>query len=159
MKTPRALLAGMIGALAMSAAMLVIRQFGVSINLEALLGSTIVDGSSNVSPFLVGLFIHVLIGAVVACVYAFCFEVVRTSGPLMGGGLGLAHGLMAGLFMSGIPAMNPFPGSVSGPGPFLSHLKYGPLFFLLVHFIYGVTVALVYGPPVHRPELTPKPVI
>lgn len=158
MKSTRAPIAGIAGALAMSAAMFIMRQFGVGINIENLLGS-LLDGRTNLPPFVIGLVMHVLIGAVVAYVYAFCFEVVQTSGVLMGGGLGLAHGLVAGLFMSGIPAMNPLSGSMSGPGAFLSHFRYGPLFFLLAHVVYGATVALVYGPPIHRPELHIKPVV
>lgn len=157
MKIIRGLFAGIAGAIAMSAVMFLIREQGINVNLEALLGSLFVP-SSNISPWMFGFILHLCIGAVMALLYSVAFEVVHISGPLMGGGLGIAHGLMAGLFMSGIPAMNPVIADFSSPGPFLSNLKFGPILFLLVHFIYGAVVGLVYGPPLHRPELTPKQV-
>lgn len=155
MKALRALLAGILGAIAMSATMFLIRQLGEDVSLEVLLGSLF--GNSIALPqWLTGFILHLVIGAVVALLYAIVFEIVESSGPLTGGGLGLAHGLMAGLFMSGINAMNPLSLGTSAPGPFLMHMKLGPVIFLLVHFIYGVTVGLAYGPPLHKPRLTPR---
>jgi hypothetical protein len=157
MKLFRAMLAGVAGALAMSGTMLLIRQFGINVSLEALLGSLLKD-ELGLSIWMTGLMLHLFIGVVVALLYAFVFEVLETWGPLLGGGLGLAHGLMAGLFMSAIPAMNPVVPNAQAPGAFLAHIQYGPVIFLLLHFIFGAVVGLVYGPPLHKPHLLPRQV-
>jgi hypothetical protein len=151
MKILRAITGGILGALAMSLAMFLMRSFGIHLSLEALLGSMIPQ-NEFVSTQVGGFVLHLLIGAVVALVYAFVFEVaVQRSGALMGGGLGLAHGLLAGLFMSGIQAMNPLdPNVASAPGPFLSHMTLGPLVFLMLHCLYGIVVGVVYGHTVQK---------
>jgi hypothetical protein len=158
MKALRALLAGIVGALAMSAAMFLIRELGENISLEVLLGSTL-TGVTSLPPWLSGFILHLVIGGLMGLVYAITFEIVESSGPMTGGGLGLAHGLIAGLFMSSITAMNPLSLGFSSPGPFLTHMSFGPAIFLVVHFIYGVTVGLVYGRPLHRPQLRPRHIV
>ena len=153
MKSLHALVAGIAGALVMSGAMFLLRQSGIDVSFEALLGSMF---ATSLSPWVTGFLIHLVVGAVMGFVYAFAFETVQKSGVMMGGGLGLAHGLMAGLFMSGLPAMNPIAPNGSAPGPFLNHLFLGPLVFLLLHLLYGAVVGLVYGAPVHKPHLLPR---
>jgi hypothetical protein len=157
MKVFRALLAGIAGALAMSGTMFLIRQFGINVSLEMLLGSLLED-QTGLSIWMSGFILHLAIGVVIALLYAFVFEVLETWGPLLGGGLGLAHGLMAGLFMSAISAMNPVVPNVHAPGAFLAHVQYGPIIFLVLHLLFGATVGLVYGPPLHKPHLLPKQV-
>jgi hypothetical protein len=157
MKVMRAFLAGLTGALAMSLAMFLMRSLGFGISLEALLGS-IFDSTTGLSAWTSGFLFHLGIGTVMGILYALAFEAGGRAGPAMGGGLGLAHGLAAGMLMSGIPAMNPItPSAAAGaPGPFLANVEYGPILFLAVHFIYGLTVGVVYGRPVARTALTPK---
>lgn len=151
MKVMRAIAAGIAGALAMSLAMLLMRNFGINVSLEALLGS-VLPRTELVPVWLAGFLLHLLIGACVALAYAFVFEyAVQRSGVLVGAGMGLAHGLMAGLFMSSIRAMNPLDlGMTSAPGAFLSNLTLGPLVFLALHCIYGIVVGLVYGHPLQK---------
>jgi hypothetical protein len=153
-KVSRAIFSGILGALAMSLTMLLMRNFGINVSLEALLGS-LLPTNNIASAWLGGFALHLLIGGVVGLVYAFVFEVaVQRSGPVLGMGLGLAHGLMAGLFMSGIRAMNPLDlNMVSAPGAFLMNLRLGPLVFLSLHCIYGLVVGVAYGPPVQKPHL------
>jgi hypothetical protein len=96
-----------------------------------------------------------MIGGFAGLVYAFVFEAaVQRSGPVIGAGMGLAHGMLAGLFMSAIPAMNPLdPMTTSAPGAFLSHLTFGPLIFLLLHCLYGAVVGTLYGVPLQKPQV------
>ena len=83
MKALRALLAGILGAIAMSATMFLIRQLGEDVSLEVLLGSLF--GNSIALPqWLTGFILHVVIGAVVGLLYAIVFEIVESSGPLTG---------------------------------------------------------------------------
>jgi hypothetical protein len=156
MKVMRAFAAGLTGALVMSLAMFLMRAFGFGISLEALLGSMF-DSGGAISLWMSGFLLHLGIGTVMGIVYALAFEASARAGALMGGGLGLAHGLAAGLLMSGIPAMNPVIQSAAGaPGPFLTNIDWGPVLFLAVHFIYGLTVGTVYGRTVARTALAPK---
>jgi len=97
MKVVTALIAGVLGALSMTVAMLFLRLFGVNVSLEALLGS-IFGQSIPLPPFAAGLLLHLLVGAVVGLGYAGVFEfAIQRAGVLAGAGLGLCHGLMAGL--------------------------------------------------------------
>ena len=154
MKVVSALIAGVCGSLAMSAAMLCLRLLGVNVSLEALLGSMFANSIPG-SPFLIGFLIHVTVGALVGLGYAAIFEfAIQRAGVLAGAGLGLSHGLMTGLVMSGIPAMNPL-GSAgqAGPGVFLQNLEFGPLLFIALHVPYGAVAGAAYGHPLQSPHL------
>jgi hypothetical protein len=153
-----AILAGLAGAAVMSAIMAFVRWLGINISLEELLGSMFQSDSPR-RAWQMGFALHLVIGAVMGIVYAVAFEyAVQRSGWLVGSGFGIGHGLMAGLFMSAIPAMTPLiPGSYDAPGPFLSNIHFGALIFLLLHAAYGATVGLIYH-PVQRPHLQTKPV-
>lgn len=159
MRTVRSLIAGLIGALAMSLAMFLMRSLGFRINLEALLGS-IFESNNNLTTWTLGFLIHLGFGAFVGVLYGLAFEAVGRAGPLVGAGLGLANGLAAGMLMTSIPAMNPFGGiaGAEAPGAFLTNVAHGPLLFLAAHVVYGLTVGTVYGKPATRPYLSPKEV-
>jgi hypothetical protein len=153
-KTLRAVIAGVLGALTMSLAMFLLRLGGMDVNLEAILGS-LFRTPAGVNPWAVGFAMHLTIGALVGIGYAALFEAaVQRSGPLVGAGLGLSHGLLAGLVMSGIPAMNPFGlGTHLAPGAFLQNLHLGPILFILLHCLFGAVVGMAYGPPLQKPHL------
>jgi hypothetical protein len=154
MKVIRSISAGIAGALAMSLAMFLMRISGINVSLENLLGSML-PSNEIASVWLGGFVLHLIVGGIAGLVYAFVFEVaLQRSGPVIGAGMGLAHGMLAGLFMSAIPAMNPLdPGITSAPGAFLSHMTLGPLVFLLLHCIFGAVVGTVYGPPLQKPHV------
>ena len=154
MKVVTALIAGVLGALAMTLAMLCLRAFGVNVSLEALLGS-IFGQAIPLPPFAAGLVLHLLVGAVVGLGYAGVFEfAIQRAGALAGAGLGLCHGLMAGLVMSGIPAMNPLTGpNHVAPGAFLQNIEFGPVLFIALHILYGAVAGSVYGAPLQKPHL------
>ena len=154
MKTVRAAFAGLLGALAMSLAMFLLRLYGVNVNLEALLG-TLMEPVGGLSPWTMGFLIHLAVGIVAGIGYGALFEVaVQKAGPVVGAGLGLSHGLLSGLIMSGISAMNPLAlGSQAAPGPFLQNLTLGPFVFLLLHVLYGAIVGTTYGTPIQKPHL------
>jgi hypothetical protein len=153
MKIVRAVVAGVLGALAMSLAMFLLRLAGINVNLEGLLGS-LVEPPAGLSHWIVGFLIHLAVGGMAGIVYAGVFELaVQRSGILVGAGLGLCHGLLAGLMMSGIPAMNPLAlGAQTAPGAFLQNLSFGPFVFLLLHVLFGVVTGVAYGPPVEKPH-------
>jgi len=154
MKLTRALLAGAVGAIAMSLASIIVRLAGIPVNLESLLGS-LLDTRSPAAQWAIGFLLHLLIGACTGIGYAVVFEwAVQRSGAMVGAGLGLCHGLMAGLLMSSIPAMNPLgTARFTAPGPFLQNLSFGPIMFVLLHCLYGACVGLVYGPTIQHEHL------
>jgi hypothetical protein len=154
MRTTRALLAGLIGALAMSIAMLLMRLLGFHIDLEALLGSIVVSGSYPLT-WGIGFVIHLAFGALLGIFYAVAFEAVGHAGTLMGAGLGLANGLLAGMLMTSIPAMSPIGGVAHAgePGAFLTNVHLGPVLFLVAHVVYGSVVGIAYGRAVSKPRL------
>jgi hypothetical protein len=155
MKLTRAVLAGIGGAIVMSLAMLILRLAGLRVGLEYLLGSTVTTRGGS-EQWIIGLLIHLAIGAFAGLAYAVVFEwAVQRSGPWVGAGLGLCHGLFAGLLMSSIPAMNPLELSirVGSPGPFLDNLPLGPFIFVLLHILFGVCVGVLYGPTVQHEHL------
>jgi hypothetical protein len=157
MRTTRAMLAGLIGALAMSVAMFLMRLIGFHINLEALLG-TMFASNGYLTTWVIGFLIHLVFGMLLGLFYGVAFEAVGRAGALMGAGLGLANGLLAGMLMTSIPAMSPITGEPTGgePGAFLMNVHYGPVLFLLVHVVYGSVVGIAYGRTVSQPRLVTK---
>lgn len=135
----------------MTLLMVLARLAGLNINFPNLLGSTLV-AEPGMLRWLTGFALHLTIGAVAGLVYAAGFEYgLQRSGALAGAGFGIAHALMAGLFMSAIPAMNPLiPDTLSAPGVFLDSVRFGPVVFILLHIAYGVVMGEVYGPTVQH---------
>ena len=159
MRTKHAMLAGLIGACAMSLAMFLMRAVGFNIDLEALLGS-VVASNHSLSPWTIGFLIHLAFGMILGVLYGVAFEAVGRAGPMMGTGLGLANGLLAGMMMTSIPAMSPFGGAGGGggTGAFLAHVHYGPVLFLAAHAVYGLVVGSAYGRTIPHTSLVHKEV-
>lgn len=163
MRTRRAMFAGLAGALAMSASMAVLRVAGVHTDLEGILGSLVLP-NAGAGRWLVGFLVHLALGAVVACLYAACFEfAVQRAGKWVGAGIGLSHGLLAGLCMSGIAEMNPLIVSVhSSTGAFFQNISpavvAGPMLFMLLHVLFGVVVGAVYGETLEKTHVLSEPV-
>lgn len=159
MKSGRALVAGLAAALAMSAAMALLRVAGIRIDLESMLGSLVIPAAGEMR-WTAGFALHLALGALIAWFYAAGFEfAVQRAGILVGSGLGLSHGLLVGLFTSGIADMSPFVSTLhSPPGPFFvhaaSHALVGPLAFMLLHVLYGAIVGWLYGDPLQKPNAT-----
>jgi len=153
MKFLQAMIAGVVGALVMSGVMLLLRMAGLNISLEALLGS-MVSQYVSAPVFLIGFLIHLCVGAVAAIVYAGIFEfAIQRAGVLAGAGIGLCHGLLTGLVMSAIPAMNPLTQYSSAPGAFLQNVEFGPILFIALHIIFGAVTGAVYGETLQKPHL------
>jgi hypothetical protein len=135
----------------MSLAMFVMRVCGLHVSLEEVLGSLV----PALPTFAAGFVLHVAVGISAAVVYAAMFEfALQTAGPLPGAGIGLSHGLLAGLCMSVIPAMNSLSYyDTAVPGAFLQNVPFGPVLFMGLHVLFGAVVGTVYGRPVtcHAP--------
>ena len=153
MKTGRAFVAGMLGAVAMSAILWIARNWmGIPAHMEMMLGTMVVREAA-LTAWLVGFGIHVLIGGVLALVYAWAFEhITHRAGVLIGVGFGLIHAVIAGLGNTMIPAIHPMiPERMPAPGAFMSSLgTIGIIAEFALHAVYGAIVGGLYGPVVRE---------
>lgn len=150
MKAGKAFAAGIIGAAVMSVLMWVARIMGMQANLEMILGTMITDPGS--SAWMIGFVIHLMMGGIFGLIYGWIFEhLTHRSGWLLGGGIGLVHAVVAGIFMGMVPLIHPrMPSPVVPPGAFMSHLgMMGPVAVFMLHFVFGAIVGGMYGTVVH----------
>jgi hypothetical protein len=153
MKTGRAFVAGMLGAVVMSAILWIARNWmGIPAHMETMLGTMVVREAA-LTAWLVGFGIHVLIGGVLALVYAWAFEhITHRAGVLVGVGFGLIHAVIAGLGNTMIPAIHPMiPERMPAPGAFMANLgTIGIVAEFALHVVYGAIVGGLYGPVVRE---------
>jgi hypothetical protein len=151
MKTGRAIVAGLVGGLAMTLFAWLVRQTGLQMNAEMMLGS-MASSSPGPTTWLIGFVIHLVISALIALIYAWGFErVTHRAGLVVGLGFGVIHVVIAGIVMAMIPAIHPMiPESMPAPGAFMASM--GGTFvvlFVIEHLLYGATVGAMYGPVEH----------
>jgi len=112
---------------------------------------------------------HLAMGSIIACFYAACFYAacfefaMQKAGTVAGAGIGLSHGLLAGLCMSGIAEMNPVSDTVhSSAGAFFQNISpvvvVGPILFMLLHVLFGAVVGALYGDPVQKTAVLTDPI-
>lgn len=155
MKNDRALAGGLLGAIAMSVCLSLLRLAGLPVNLELLLGSAL-GAIPSLATWFVGFAIHLLFGCLFGVVYGWLFERVLHRARVYGGVLlGSVHAIAAGLFLGAIPLfharvpeLDPAPGAF-----FLAAGPAGPLALLGVHLVFGAIVGAIYGRTV--PESRP----
>lgn len=161
-----ALLAGLVGSIAMTAMMQAAAAMGMTRmpSMPLIQGSMITGDSSKARR--IGLVTHVLVmGTVVfGLIYAALFVVLDDAGALTGSLIGLVHGVVAGIAMAGMGTMHPrmYAPASSGQQPVATETagqvrllepglfakNYGlmtPMGLVIGHLIYGFVVALVYG--------------
>jgi hypothetical protein len=149
-----ALLAGLAGTVAMTAAMVMGRAMGMTSMDIALISGGMMTGDERRARML-GMVIHfVVMGTVVfGLVYAAVFHWMDSAGWLVGLVVGLIHGVVVGAMA--MPMMGAVHPRMRGDGagfrldaPGFMGMGYGkgtPMGLLLGHVIYGVVVALVYA--------------
>jgi hypothetical protein len=151
MKTGRAIVAGLVGGLAMTLFAWLVRQTGLQMNAEMMLGS-MVSSSPGPTAWLIGFVIHLVISALIALIYAWGFErVTHRAGAVVGLGFAVIHVIIAGMVMAMIPAIHPMiPEQMPAPGAFMANM--GGTFvalFVIEHLLYGAIVGAMYGPVEH----------
>ena len=149
MKVGKALIAGIVGGVAMTLLAWLVRQMGIDMNAEMMLGTMV--SSPGAAAWLIGFAMHLMISAVIALAYAWGFErVTHRAGVVVGLGFAVIHIIIAGMVMGMIPAMHPMiPEQMPAPGAFMA--KMGATFvalFVIEHLIYGAIVGAMYGPVV-----------
>ena len=149
MKVGKAVSAGLAGGGAMTALAWLVRQMGIDMNAEMMLGTMV--SSPGTAAWLIGFAMHMMLSAVIALIYAWGFErVTHRAGVVVGLGFAVIHVIIAGMVMGMIPAMHPMiPEQMPAPGAFMANM--GATFaalFVIEHLIYGAIVGGIYGPAV-----------
>lgn len=161
-KRPTAIVAGMIGAVLMTATLSLARGVGVTtLDLPMLLGALLTHEVSSLT-WLLGLGMHLGIGAVIALGYAVFFECVGAAGPTRGMAVAISHTLIAGVMLAVLPWINrDIPQLMAAPG-FMGAASgwFTPFLFVGVHLLYGSIVGGVYRaspvPVRHYARLKPR---
>ena len=150
----KAFKAGMFGAAVMTVLMVIARTLEVTtLNIEMALGSMLTQQIST-SSWMLGLVMHLIVGGLLAQLYAFGFEVLtKRASAWIGAGFSLVHTAIAGGVMAMLGSIHPLMmnGQLLAPGPFA--INYGTLTaaaFVALHLIYGACVGSLYS---MRPEV------
>jgi hypothetical protein len=148
LKIGRAMIAGLIGTVAMTALMVMAPMMGLpKMDIAAMLGSMLAGDQAAPGSFawLAGLVMHLMIGTVALSTgYALTNRYLLTSTPL---GKGLIYSALVWL-MAQVVVM-----PMMGAGLFSSHLPQGVMMAggsLMGHLVYGAVLGLIYGS--QRPE-------
>jgi len=149
MKVGKALIAGIVGGVAMTLLAWLARQMGIGMNAEMMLG-TMVSSPGNAA-WLIGFAMHMMLSVAIAFIYAWGFEhVTHRAGVVVGLGFAVIHVIIGGMVMGIIPAMHPMiPEQMPAPGAFMANM--GTTFvalFVIEHLMFGAIVGAMYGPVV-----------
>jgi hypothetical protein len=147
MRPGRAILFGILGALAITIITAIVRAFGVPISIELLLG-TLVGLMPGGAAFGVGLLIHLAIGGLFGLLYGYLFERVWDHGGAPTGMLlASLHALLIGIAIGLTPQFHPLvPEVLPDPGPYFSGLgTVAVVTFFVAHLVYGAIVGAGYG--------------
>jgi hypothetical protein len=157
MKTGRAIVAGLTGGIAMTILGFVVRQMGIDMNAEMMLGTMFVS-SPGTAAWIAGLMFHLVLSAIIALIYAWGFEhVTYRAGVVVGLGFAVVHMIVGGIVMGMIPPVHPMiPEMMMAPGAFMSGMgAMGVGLFVLEHLMYGAIVGGMYGTVLHPSATRP----
>lgn len=148
MKPGRAVVFGIAGALAMSLVSFILRAVGVPVQIEMMLG-TLTGMMPGTSAFLLGLGMHLTIGALFGLLYGYMFERVwNHGGAFMGMITTIPHSLLIGMLVGFTPQFHPLvPEVLAEPGPYFARIGgwAAALSFFGLHLLYGAIVGGGYG--------------
>jgi hypothetical protein len=148
---------GFVGTVVLTGVMVFAQLVGwTRMDLPMMLGTMLTPSIDRAR--VIGAFLHLAAGQVFALLYALAFWKLDRSGALIGGALGLVHGLGAlTLIIPLLPGIHPRMSSErSGPEvdamlepPGLFALNFGvttPVVTLVAHVLFGVTLGLLLSP-------------
>jgi hypothetical protein len=147
MRASRAILYGVLGAGAISAASVILRTIGVPIRLELILG-TAFGMHPGPTAFALGLAMHLAIGGAFGLLYGWLFDIVWLHGGAFTGRiLGTLHAALVGMAVGLTPQFHPLiPEVLSDPGPFFANAgTAGVISFFAMHILFGAIVGAGYG--------------
>jgi hypothetical protein len=147
MRAGRAILFGVLGALAITVITAIARALGIPISIEILLG-TLWGIMPSGTAFGIGLLMHLTIGGLFGLLYGYLFERVWDHGGAPTGMLlACAHALLIGIAIGMTPQFHPLvPETLRDPGPYFANLGIpGVVTFFVAHIVYGAIVGAGYG--------------
>lgn len=157
MRAGLAFWAGVIAAAVMALGLWIARAVGVTeFNLGHFWGSMITGTTTSGSQIL-GFIITLILGGLIALLYAAVFEAIGRSSWGWGLLLGVVHLIIGGLVLGWISAVHPsIPEVIRDPGYYTAN--FGPdsvAGFGLLHLIFGAIVGGIYN-PVHKKLTVPS---
>lgn len=147
MHVARAMTLGFIGAAGISVASALVRAVGIPIQLELILG-TFAGAEPSATTFMLGLAIHLGMGALFGVLYGWLFERVwHHGGAGTGMILGTIHAALIGILIGLMPRLHPLiPELIPDPGPYFANAgAVGVIAFFVIHVLYGAFVGAGYG--------------
>lgn len=144
-----AALAGFMGAIILTLLMYLLKLGGQSLDIPYLIGTYFFDISKRTEVYVVGITLHLLIGAVWGLLYVILITAMAfTPNWPIGMLWGLAHGIFVGSMMGILAENHPAIGSGKAiPDPGIMGQLWGtyiPYYVLGLHIIYGACTLAMY---------------
>lgn len=144
-----AALAGLIGAIILTALIYLLRLFSQDLDIPYLIGTRFVGTENKSQIYVIGILLHLLVGAGWGVLYVILLTAMVVTPNWPAGILwGLAHGIFVGSMMGIIADTHPYMGEdkpIKSPG--ILGNKWGaaiPYWVLILHIIYGASTLLIY---------------
>jgi hypothetical protein len=144
-----AALAGLVGAIVLTLLLYLLKLFGQDLDIPYLIGSLFVDINKRAQVYVVGILIHLLVGAGWGVLYVILLTAMVVTPNWPAGILwGFAHGIFVGSMMGIIADTHPYIGEnnpIKSPGILAE--KWGtlmPYWILGLHIVFGVCTLLIY---------------
>jgi len=157
MRAGLAFWAGVIGAAVMVLGMWITRAAGgTGFNFGYWWGSMI-TGTTTTGTWILGFIITLILGGLIALIYAAAFEALGQSSWGLGVIGGVLHLVVAGLVLEWISLAHPaIPQVIPNPGYFTANYGVGSVIsFGILHLIYGAIVGSMYH-PIHKKIGVPR---
>lgn len=148
MRAGMAFWAGVIGAAVMVLGMWIARAAGATgFNFGYFWGSML-TGTTTGGTWILGFVITVILGGLIALIYAAAFEALGRSNWGLGLLGGVVHLIIGGVLIGWISMVHPaIPQAISDPGYFTANYGSGSVVsFAILHLIYGAIVGSTYIP-------------
>lgn len=144
-----AAVSGFIGAILLTLLIYLLKGFGQKLDIPYLIGTRFVDIKNKTQVYVVGILLHLIIGAGWGILYVFLLTAMAVPPNWPAGILwGLGHGIFVGSMMGIIADTHPYIGEnkpIDSPG-ILGH-EWGtliPYWILILHIIFGVCTLSIY---------------
>ena len=157
MKLTKGIFGGVVGAVTISVVTAGLRAAGVPINFELMLGS-LFTLELGFGTWLLGLAMHLALGACFGLLYAALFErCVGRASWSVGVFVAFAHIAFSGVALLAFPVIHPLiPDVLPAPGPMMLSLGWiAFVSFVALHVLFGAIVGGFYG-KTHSPLLTER---
>ena len=145
-----AAISGFIGALILTSLIYLLKLFGQDLDIPYLIGTRFVDIQNESQVYIVGILLHLLIGAGWGILYVILLTAMVVTPNWPAGILwGLGHGIFVGALLGIIADTHPYIGEnkpIKSPG--ILGREWGPLipyWILALHIIFGVCTLSIYN--------------